>query len=509
MVATSVNNKRIAKNTVMLYFRMFLIMAVSLYTSRVVLETLGVVDFGIYNVVGGVVTVMGVLNGAMAVSVQRYLTFELGRGDQVRLKQTFSMSMTIFFLFAFILLLVAETLGLWFLNTQLIIPPDRIFAANWVYQFSILSAAATLLYIPYNAAIIAHEHMSVYAYVSVLEVILRLGVAFALMAVTHDRLIVYGLLLMLTSFVITGIYIIYCVRKYDECRFFFYWEKGLFMQLLSYSAWNMFGSLAGVAKGQGLNILLNMFYNPVVNTSRAIAYQVNSAATQFYSNFYTAVRPQITKYYAQQDLRGMFDLVFRSSKLSFFLVWIISLPVLVEAPYIIQLWLGQLPEYVVPFTRMIIIISAIDAMATPLMTTAHATGNIKLYQFVVGSITILIVPISYAFLKVGNFSPTVVFWISLVISVVNLFARLWIVRRLVKFPVRLYVKKIFVLMALIAGLSAVVPVIVSYYVESSFRNCCLVCGLCVLFSCFFMYILGLNRSEKAFIVEIIKKRLKL
>lgn len=508
MTATSENNKRIARNTAMLYFRMFLIMAVSLYTSRIVLKMLGVEDFGIYNVVGGVVTVMGVLNGAMAVSVQRYLTFELGKGDQIRLKQTFSMCITIFVLFAFILLFFAETLGLWFLNTQLIIPPDRLAAANWVYQFSILSAVATLLYTPYNAAIIAHEKMSVYAYVSIMEVVMKLGVAYVLVVFSYDRLIIYGLLLMLTAIIVTATYMIYCIRRYEECRYYFYWEKGLFRQLLSYSAWNMFGSLAGVAKGQGLNILLNMFFNPAINASRGIAYQINSAATQFFSNFYTAVRPQITKYYAQNDLKDMFELVFRSSKFSFFLVWMISLPILVETPYLIQLWLGQLPDYVVPFTRIIIVISAIDAMATPLMTTAHATGNIKLYQFVVGTLTILIVPISYLFLKIGDYQPTIVFWISLAISVINLFARLWIVRRLVNFPVWLYVKKIFSLMVLIAGVSAIVPVFVSGNVESSFQNCCLVCVLCILSSCFFIYLLGLTRGEKGFVIQTIKKRLK-
>lgn len=483
-------------------------MAVTLYTSRIVLEMLGVEDFGIYNVVGGVVTVMGVLNGAMAVSVQRYLTFELGKGDSKRLKQTFSMCITIFLLFAFLLLVLAETVGLWFLNTQLIIPEERIVAANWVYQFSIFSAIVTLLYIPYNAAIIAHEEMNVFAYVSIMEVVMKLAIAFVLIVFSYDRLIIYGLLLMLTAIVVTLVYIVYCVRKYEECCYRFYWEKKLFTQLLSYSAWNLFGSLSGVAKGQGLNILLNMFFNPVVNASRGIAYQVNSAVNQFFSNFYTAVRPQITKYYAQNDLKNMFELVFRSSKFSFFLVWILSLPILVEAPYVIQLWLGQLPEYVIPFTRLIIIISAVDAMATPLMTTAHATGKIKLYQSVVGTLTILIVPISYLFLRLGNYSPIIVFWISLFISVVNLFVRLWIVKRLVNFPVGDYIKKIFVSIVLIAGLSAIIPICISYYVESSFANCCLVCGICILSSLFYIFLLGLTRDEKDFVIQFIKKRLK-
>ena len=505
MPNTSGSNKRIARNTLMLYFRMLLIVAVSLYTSRIVLETLGVEDFGIYNVVGGVVTIMGVLNGAMAVSVQRYLTFELGKGDSVRLKQTFSMCITIFLLFAFLLFVLAETVGLWFLNTQLVIPGDRMSAANWVYQFSILSAIVTLLYTPYNAAIIAHEKMDVFAYVSIMEVMMKLVVAFVLVVFSCDRLVVYGLLLMLTAIVVTVVYVIYCVRQYAECRYCVYWEKGLFIQLLSYSAWNLFGSLSGLAKGQGLNILLNMFFNPVVNTSRGIASQVNTAVTQFFSNFYTAVRPQITKYYAQNDLGNMFKLVFLSSKFSFFLVWIISLPILIETPYIIQLWLGQLPEYVIPFTRLIIVISAVDAMATPLMTTAHATGKIKLYQFVVGTLTILIVPISYMFLKTGTY---VVFWISLFISIVNLFVRLWIVRHLVAFPVWPYIKQVLSRAGLITVLSAIVPVWIYCHVGASFESCCLVCGICILSSLVFIYLLGLTRGEKDFIIQIVKNRLK-
>lgn len=507
MTATSENNKRIVKNTIILYFRMFLIMAVTLYTSRIVLKMLGVDDYGIYTVIGGVVTIMGVLNGAMAAAVQRYLTFELGKGDSVRLTQTFSMCMTIFLIFAILLLVLAETIGLWFVNKQLVIPENRIVAANWVYQFSILAAIATLLYTPYNAIIIAHEKMSVFAYVSILEGILRLIVAGSLIIFPYDRLIAYGGLLLLTAIVITGIYIVYCVKNYEECRYHFYWEKGLFNQLLSYSAWNMFASVAYVVKGQGLNILLNQFFSPVINASHGIASQVNSAATQFFTNFYTAVRPQITKYYAQGNLKEMFGLVFRSSKLSFYLVWIISLPILIETPYIIHLWLGQTPDYVIPFTRIIIVISTIEAMATPLMTTAQATGHIKLYQLLVGTLTLLIVPISYVFLRYLSFPPTIVLWVSLLISVINLFIRLWIVHRLVNFPVWLYIKKIFITASLIAILSLILPIYSIYNTESTFINFCLNCVICILSSLSFIYILGLTQYERKVIITTIKGKL--
>ena len=425
MSNNSVNNKRIAKNTLLLYVRMFFVMAVTLFTSRVVLATLGVTDFGIYNVVGGVVAMMGILNNAMAVSTQRYLTFELGRGDAVRLKQVFCMCLAIFVMLAVVVVVLGETVGLWFLNSKMTIPADRMVAANWVYQFSILACVASLIVTPYNAVIIARERMNVYAYVGILEVVLKLAVVYLLLVIPVDRLTTYGLLILLSQIVIAVIYMLYCTRHFAEARYRVYWDGSLFRELVSYSGWNLFGSAAGVVKGQGLNILLNMFFTPAVNAARGIAYQVNAAITQFFTNFYTAVRPQITKYYAQGDMEEMTKLIFRSSKMSFYLIMLISMPVIIEAPYIVSLWLGQLPEYVVPFTRLIIAISAIDAMASPLMTAAHATGHIRLYQSSVGTMVMLNIPVSYVFLRLG-FPPLTVFYVSLAISVVCLFMRLWI-----------------------------------------------------------------------------------
>ena len=324
--SVSNNNKRIAKNTLLLYIRMFFIMAVSLFTSRVILKNLGVEDFGIYNVVGGVVAMMGILNSAMSTSTTRYLTFELGKGDKERLKQVFSMCFTIYLLLSLAFLFLAETFGLWFLNTQLTIPENRLEAANWVYQFSVISCINTLLSNPYNAVLIAHEKMSVYAYISIAEVVLKLAVVYMLLIINYDRLVVYGALILIMSLLVTMMYRVYCIRHYKESIYRFYWEKPLFKQLLSYSWWNLFGAAAGIVKGQGLNVLLSMFFNPSVNAARGIAYQINTSITNFFTNFYTAVRPQITKYYAQNDLENMFKLVFRSSKFSFFLIFILSLP---------------------------------------------------------------------------------------------------------------------------------------------------------------------------------------
>jgi len=495
---------------IMLYVRMFFMMLIGLFTSRVVLRTLGVTDFGIYNVVGGVVAMMGLLNGAMSVSTTRYLTFELGKNDKARLKQVFSVCMTIYLLLSLIFLVAAETIGLWFMNTQLVIPPERITAANWVYQFSILTVINSLLMNPYNAVLIAHERMNIYAYISVLEALLKLGIVYLLLVIPFDRLIVYGFLFMMMTLFTTMIYRIYCIRHYAESRYSFYWDKPLFLELTSYSGWNLFGSASSMVKGQGLNILLNMFFSPAVNASRGIAYQINTQITNFFTNFYTAVRPQITKYYAQNDLDDMFKLVLRSSKFSFFLILFISLPVIVEAPFIIRLWLGQLPEYVVPFTRLVIIISAVDAMASPTMTAAHATGHIKLYQSVVGTLIMLNVPISYINLIFFSASPVSVFVVSLILSLIALFTRLWIVKRLIPtFPVTKYIKEIFIKCVILAAFAAIIPICIHELVPSSFLVSCINIFVAFATSAVVIYFLGLTKNERTVLVSTIKKKLHL
>lgn len=485
---------------------MLVLMLVALYTSRVVLKALGVEDYGIYNVVGGVVAMMGILNNAMSVSTQRYLTFEFGKGDNVRLKQVFSTSLSIYFCFAVILLLLAETVGLWFLNTQLVIPLNRMVAANIVYQFSIFSVITTLFYSPYNAVIITHENMSVYAYLSIIEAILRLCVAYALLYGSSDRLILYAFMLMLVSFMSTFCYIIYCTKHYSEARFKFYWEKKLFVELMSYSGWNMFGSVSGLIKVHGVDILLNIFFNPSVNAACGLAFQVNAAVSSFFSNFYIAVRPQITKYYARDDLENMFKLVFRSSKMSFFLILLVSLPLLIETPYIIKLWLGQIPDYMAEFVRFVLLITAVDAMASPLMTSAHATGKIKLYQSLVGTITMLNLPISYVILKFGA-TPQSVFCVSLVISIINLFVRLWIVRKLMPIPVKKYISDVFGRCMMCALLAAVVPIIALQFFDNSFGSFCLMTILCFLCSALAIWRVGLNSSERSLISLIIRNKI--
>lgn len=483
---------------------MFFIMAVTLYTSRVILQILGVQDYGIFNVVGGAVAMMGMFNSAMSSATTRYLTFELGRGDQEKLNKTFSVSCYIYLVIGAVFVLLAETIGVWFLNNKLTIPIDRIEAANWIFQFVIISVLFTLFHNPFNASIIAHEKMGMFAYISILETILRLAIVFMLSMFSYDKLILYGFLYMLTSMIIFMIYFIYCRAKFTECRIRYYKDLSLFKEIFAYSGWNLFGSVAGFVRGQGLNILINMFFNPSVNAARGIAYQVNAAITQFVNNFYIASKPQITKYYAVGEQTKMENLVFISSKVAFLLMIVLALPIIVEAPYIIQVWLGQTPEYVIPFVRIIILISTIDGLSSPLMTVAHATGRIALYQSVVGGMQILNIPISYILLSLGH-GPVIVFYVSLIIAIICLFTRLWICKYLCNFPFFKYSFNVIGKAAVISILSYLPVYLLSKNVEESFSSFLFVFIVCELLSISLFYLIGLNKHEKVQVHNIVNK----
>ncbi len=482
-------------------------MAVSLFTVRAVLDTLGVVDYGIYNVVGGIVVMFSFLSSTMASASQRFFAFELGRNDIQQLKKTFSLTISIYVIIAAIVLLLAETLGLWFLNTQMVIPADRMEAVNWVYQFSILSFLVTILTIPYNAAIIARENMKVFAYVSIVEVVLKLAIVYLLVLFSVDKLKLYAVLMFATTCVVTFIYRTICKHKYEECRFQFYWDRGLFNTLLSYSGWNLFGAVAGIINNQGINILLNLFFGPVINAARAIAYQLSGAVNQFVGNFVTAVNPQITKYYAAGEKQQMMNLVFQSSKLSFFLLFILSMPVLLETNYILTLWLKNVPEYIVLFTCLVIIIALIDSLSSPLITAALATGKIKKYQMVVGGILLLNLPVSYGFLKFG-FPPQITMYIAIAISGICLFLRLWMLRSMVGLSIREYIHKVLISIILVSVVSYIIPLFLVFQLNESFPHFILVSIVGMICSILAIYFIGLATNEKKFILQVVQSRIK-
>lgn len=504
------DNKRIAKNTLFLYLRMFVIMAVTLYTSRVILQTLGVNDFGLFNVIAGVVSMLSFLNSAMSVATNRYLAFELGKGGEQSetLHQTFCINFEIYVILCIFFAVLAETIGLWFVNSSLNIPTDRMIAANWVYQFMIVSVVAGLLVTPYNAAIIAHEEMSIYAYMSLFDVFLKLAIVYALSLTSLDRLIVYGALFSLVSCLTTFTYYAYCKIHYAECKFKPYKDPKLFRELISYTGWNLFGAGAGVARDQGLNMLLNIFFGSAVNAARGLAIQVNSAVSVFFTNFYAAVRPQITKLYASDNLEEMCVLVERSSRFSFYLVLLLALPIYIEAPTLLSIWLGNIPQYTIEFTRLIILTTAIDAMSNPLMTMAHATGKIKLYQSVVGTITILTLPISYVFLNNG-YSPLAVFYVTLALSVIAFIVRFYIVMKLIPtFPARRYSLDVFphcIVVTVIAAIPSFAISLIDLGNNWVTIPQCAIFALLVLMS---IYIAGLKKNERYFINTFISNKIK-
>lgn len=504
MTDTSANNKRIAKNTLLLYIRMLLTMLVSLYTSRVVLNTLGVEDFGIYNVVGGIVTMFTFMNGAMANATQRYLTFELGRGDYIRLHKVFCTSMHIHALISLTIFILAETIGLWFLYTQMTIPSNRMDAAFWVYQFAVLSCIVVLMSVPYNASIIAHEKMSAFAYISILEVVLKLLIVYMLMWFDFDKLKLYAVLMFCVQMISRITYGCYCGKHFEETRYQRIWDRKLFCEMTGFAGWSLFGNLAAVAFTQGLNILLNMFFGPVVNAARGIAVQVQNAIQSFCANFQMALNPQITKYYASSDLKQMHSLVFASSKYSFFLLLFLSLPVIIEAEQILTVWLKIVPAHTVNFVRLILCITMVDAVANPLTVSAQATGKIKTYQAVVGGILLLIVPVAYLVLELGG-EPENAFAVHFIFVFLAQIARIWMIRPMIRLSVREYVKKVICRIAGVVMLSVILPMIVYEMLAPSLIRFLLIGVMCVVSVGIAVYFVGLQRNERMFVYAKVKQ----
>lgn len=495
---TSDNNRRIAKNTMLLYFRMLLIMGVSLFTVRIVLNTLGEVDYGLYNVVGGLVIMFSFLSNTMAGASQRFFAFELGCNNITQLKRLFSMTMTIYLMITIVILILAETVGLWFLNTQMTIPPNRIVTVNWVYQFTILSFFMTMLTIPYNSVIIAREQMNVYAYVSILEAFLKMSVAYLLVLFSFDKLKLYSILMFLVTGLITFIYRSYCKRQFEECNYKFYWNKSLFNELIGFSGWNLFGALASLFNNQGMNILLNIFFGPVVNAARAIAYQIYNAINQFGTNFYTAVRPQITKYYALGETKQMINLVFKSSKLSYFLLFILSMPILLEPGFILTAWLKQVPDYVILFTRLVIIEALINTLSYPFRTAAQATGRIKIYQSVVGGVMLLALPSAYLLLKSGAV-PQSIFYIAIASAIICQILRILLVRNMIQLSATKYIKQVIFPILFISIFSYIAPLTILFQLDSGFKRFLIVVLTGLLSSSIIIFYIGLTRSERSYI----------
>lgn len=501
------NNKRIAKNTLLLYLRMFFIMAVTLYTSRIILQALGVIDFGIYNVVGGVVAMFGFINGSLSNASSRFITYEIGKGIKEESKKTFNSIVTIHYLLAIVLFILAETIGLWFVENKLVIPAGRMTAAFWVYQSSVVSSIIMLASTPFNALIIAYEKMSAFAYISILEVVARLLIVVLLFIIPYDRLIIYAVLIVFVQLMIRLIYVIYCRKHFEESAYSLIWDKNKSYRILSYAGWTINGNIAYLGSTQGLNILLNMFFGPVVNAARGISVQVQSAVNQFFANFQVAVNPQITKTYAQGEIAYMHKLVLSSSRYSFYLMLLVSLPVLFQTDYILQLWLGQVPEHTVAFLRIMIVVGMNYSLSGPVVTAVRATGDIKKYQIIEGSLLLLIFPVAYILLKFFHVQPEEVLLVYLLIEVCTQFVRVWIVYPKIGLLFQDYIKKVMFPICKVCLLVWIIPYYALYLCnESQNLFSLLVVTIACLFSVgIWVPIVGLYREERSFLYQKIFK----
>lgn len=500
------NNKRIARNTMYLYIRMAIVMVVSLFTVRVVLNALGAEDYGIRNVVGGAVTMFAFLTSTMNSASLRFFSYYLGNKDYNKLSEYFSISFWCFAGMAAIIVFLAETVGLWFVKTKLVIPVDRMDAAMWVYQCSVITFVFRTLTIPYNAIIIAREKMDIYAIGGLLEVFLKLGVAYLLYISPVDKLKAYAVLLCIMMCSIDIFYIFYALRRFSESRIKMIWDKSIFKEVVSYSGWSLFGAISGVIRSQGINILLNMFFSPIVNAARAIAYQVNNAINHFVLNFHKAVQPQITKYYAAGEKKDFFMLIFRSSRLYFYLILFLSLPALIETPFILTLWLKNVPDNTVLFTRLVIIISIIDSMSYSLQTSISSTGKIRCFQIVTGSLLILNLPVAWFFLKMG-YPPESTMYVAMGISVIAQITRVYFSHVLCGLPVAGYIKSALLPIILVSMLSFPIPMIMEYLMEEGGYRFIMVTLTAMVVTSIVIACIGITDNERRMIVSVVRKKL--
>lgn len=504
MSDNSHNSKRIAKNTLLLYIRMLCTLFISLYTSRIVLNALGVEDYGIYNVVGGVVGMFSIISGSLSAAISRYITYELGKNNLFALKKVFSTAITIQLILSSIILILAEIVGIWFINNKMNIPANRIFAANWVFQLSVLTFIINLVSVPYNAAIIAHEKMSAFAYISIFDVSAKLLIAYLLLISSIDRLITYALLTALVSIVLRLIYGFYCKRNFGECSYNFILDKNLLKKMFGFASWNFIGSCSAILRDQGGNIVINLFCGPTVNAARSIAYQVNSAVSGFVSNFMTAVNPQITKSYASGEHQYMMTLIFQGARFSFYILLLFSIPIIVNTEYILSLWLSIVPEHTVNFIQLVLVFTLSESLSNPLITAMLATGKIRNYQIVIGGLQILNLPISYLLLKY-NCLPETIFIVAICISQACLMARLYMLRNMIGIKAKDFLKKVYFNVIRVAFLASSIPIIVSLFLNDKFKAFVLTSSLSITFTIISVLYIGCNKYERSLIFRSIKQ----
>ncbi|WP_320639258.1 lipopolysaccharide biosynthesis protein [Porphyromonas sp.] len=483
---------------------MIFVLGVALYTSRVLLDVLGVEDYGVYNVVGGMVTMLGFFNGAMVSSTQRFFSFAIGQNDIQQLNLNYSTILVIQGGLALFLLLLVETIGLWFVKNHLVIPPERMTAALWVFHFAALTFVITILQVPFTAMIITHEQMNAYAYISIADVLLKLVAVIALPWVTYDKLIIYAAFLFAIALLSLLAYVFYTRIKFRYVRYVKEKNKALFKTLLSYMGWNLWGNAAAVIMNQGVNILLNLFFGPTVNAARAIAYQVQGAVNQLVSNFQMAMNPQIVKSYASGDIAYMHNLVIRGAKLSFFLVFIIALPIIFETETLLNLWLKDVPEHAVLFTQLVMIYIVMESISGTMMISIQATGEISLYQMIVGGLLILNLPISYLLLEHGA-RPEITTVISIIIGFIAFVFRVFIVAPKININKIKLFNELFIKLFFVGFLASWAIYFIHSIGFSVWLNLVIVILSSLLLTSFLMFTIAFNKEERLFLVNFLRR----
>jgi len=503
----SSNNKRIAKNTIILYIRMCFLMVLTLYTSRIVLDALGIEDYGIYNVVGGFVMMFGLISNSLTAAISRYITFEIGVGNRKKLNNIFCTAINVQILMGILIAIIIETVGLWFLLTQMDISAERIYAAQWVLHLSLISFFVNLISVPYHAAVIAHEHMNTYAAVSILDAVLKLAICFPLYIDKCDRLILYVVLMTAEAIIIRIVYGIYCKKHFSECDYHFVIDKSLLREILSFSGWNFIGASSSILRYQGVNVLLNLFWGATVNAARGIANQVNIAVIAFSNNVITAINPQITKNYAAGNLDYVFQLVIKGARMSYYLMLFITLPLILETDIVLNLWLTKIPNYTHIFVRLILIYVLVENVSNTMITLMLATGDIRKYQIIVGGTQILNFPLSYVALKLG-FEPYITLIIAIALSATCFVLRLKLLREMVGFPVLRYLREMVLNVLVVTIVSSILPVIVYFTLTASYYRLVITLATCIICIAATTYKLGLTSGEKEFLTSKLSKFVK-
>ena len=501
---TRVDNKRIAKNTAYLYVRMLILMAINLYTSRVVLKTLGIEDYGVYNAVGGFISMFSMISSALSTSISRYITFTLGENKPEKLKQIFSTGVIIQIFLSIILVLISETIGLWFLSNKMTIPVGREIASHFVFQFSIATFVINLLSVPYNAVLIAHEKMSAFAYIGIFEGVATLVVALILQFSPIDSLIVYSFLMCLVAIIVRIIYASYSKHHFDETRGSLIFEKEHLKNMLGFAGWNFIGVTSGVLRSQGINLLFNVYNGPVINAARGISMQIFNAVNKFSSSFYTAVQPQITKSYASGNYQEANKLACDSSRLAFYLLLLIGLPLLTETNYLLHLWLHEIPTSTGIFVKIIVVFALIESFSQPLIYLMLATGRIRNYQIIVGTLCLLNFPVAWLILHVG-YSPALAQSTTILFSFLSLIVRVFMLNRMTSLSIHYFTFNTFGRALIVTVLSLIIPYIIStMYTESFIRL--FVGTLCTeVVTISLILLIGLNNVERRDVLNRLKR----